>query len=288
MNKKAIIFGSAGQDGIFLAKQCKARGIDCIPLINNSKGDVRNYNSVSKIIRLVNPDYIFHLSAKSSASHDLVFDNHEIISTGVLNILESTKKFTPNAKVFIVGSGLQFKNDEHPISEDVEFEGRDPYSIARIQSVYAGRYYRSLGLNVYIGYLFNHDSEYRSLDSVSQKIIQFVKKIKLGEYGKLIIGNISVKKEWGYAEDIVNGILDLVEQNNFSEAIIGTGVAYSIESWLDICFKYAGHDWQDFVEIKPLYVPEYKILVSNPSRIKSIGRKPKVDIDELASIMINH
>ena len=288
MNKKAIIFGAGGQDGFFLALCCKKRGIECISLVNNKDGDVRDYSKVSKIISNEKPDFIFHLSAKSSASHDLVFENHKIISTGALNILEATKKHAPNSKVFIVGSGLQFINNELPISEETDFEARDPYSVARIQSVYSARYYRTLGLKVYIGYLFNHDSEHRSPNCVTQKIVHFAKNIQSGAHTQLNIGNIFVKKEWGYAGDIVNGILDLVEQDKYSEAIIGTGVAYSIEKWLELCFDLVGHDWKKFVITDSSYTPEYMTLVSNPTRIMSLGWKPKVDMKELASIMMNY
>jgi GDPmannose 4,6-dehydratase len=288
LKEKAIIFGSAGQDGIFLQRLCKNRKIDCICLTNNKEGDVRNYHLVSNIIRRENPNYVFNFSAISSAKHELVMDNHEIISTGALNILESVKNFSPKSKVFIVGSGLQFKNNEIPISEEDEFEARDPYSVARIHSTYASRYYRNLGLKIYIGYLFNHDSQFRSLNSVSQKVVQFVKQIESKDNYPLEIGNIDVKKEWGYAEDIASGILDLVAQNDFYEAVIGTGIAYSIEEWLEICFKHYGFNWKDFVKIKSSYTPEYKILVSKPSKMMSIGWKPKVDIERLAHIMINH
>jgi len=287
MNKKAIIFGAKGQDGLFLSKLCKSKGIECLSL-GIKDGDIRKYSTVSSIIKSQHPDYIFNLAAKSSARHELVFENHEIISSGALNILESVKKYSPSTKVFIAGSGLQFKNNELPITEDTEFEARDPYSVSRIQSVYASRYYRSMGLKVYIGYLFNHDSEYRSLNCLTQNVVQFVKKLNQGKFGELTIGNISVEKEWGYAGDIVNGILELVEQDDFYEAIIGTGKSYSIKNWLEICFEQVGYNWKEFVNIESLYTPEYARLVSNPSKIMSLGWSPKVDINELASIMINY
>jgi GDPmannose 4,6-dehydratase len=284
--KKAIIFGSDGQDGILLSKECSDRGILCIPISKSTGLDIVRFDQVSEIIRTEKPDYIFHFAAYSSANHNLVFKNHEVISTGTLNILESVKTYSINSKVFIVGSGLQFKNDESPISEDTEFEARDPYSVSRIQSVYAARYYRRLGVRAYIGYLFNHDSQYRSKNSVSQKIVSFVQGLKKGQMGELNIGNIYVEKEWAYAGDIVNGILCLIEQDKIMEAVIGTGLCYSVKDWLEICFRQAGYDWKDFVIQDNLYIPEYKRLVSNPKKILSLGWRPSVDIDELASIMI--
>jgi len=190
--------------------------------------------------------------------------------------------------VFLSGSAMQFKNEGLPIDEKTPFEARSPYAVARIQSVYAGRYYRSaFGMRVYVGYFFNHDSPLRTERHINQKIISVVKRIASGSRETLELGNLDVKKEFNYAGDIVEAVWALINQDNVYEAVIGSGIAYSIKDWVEYCFKKANRNWQDFVVLKNGFVPEYKILVSNPQVIKSVGWTPKVNFYQLADMMMD-
>jgi GDPmannose 4,6-dehydratase len=173
-----------------------------------------------------------------------------------------------------------------PIDENTPFAPLSPYAVSRIHSVYAGRYYRSLGLKVYAGYFFNHDSPLRTEQHVNQKIAAAAMRIAAGSSEKLEIGNIAVKKEFNFAGDTVEAVWTLVNQENVYEAVIGSGEAHSIEEWLNLCFRKAGKNWRDYVVIKGDYTPEYQILVSNPVLIKSLGWEPKTIIEHLAEMMM--
>src|SRR5277367_2342099 len=108
---------------------------------------------------------------------------------------------------------MQFKNEGLPIDELTPFEASSPYSVSRIQSVYAARYYRSVfGLEVYTGYFFNHDSPLRAENHVNQKIAAAVKRIGAGSNEKLYLGNINVRKEFNYAGELVEAVWILVNQ----------------------------------------------------------------------------
>jgi GDPmannose 4,6-dehydratase len=287
---KAIIFGANGQDGALLSKLLKEKNIDVIDVSRSTgrfMGDVADYGFVEALIKNHSPDYIFHFAANSSTRHETLFDNHQAISTGTLNILESVHQYCSHAKVFLSGSAMQFRNDETPIDERTPFEASSPYSIARIQSVYAGRYYRTtFGMAVYCGYLFNHDSRLRSERHINQKIVSAVNRIANGSNEKLELGNIDVEKEFNYAGDIVEAIWILVNQDDVFEAVIGCGEAHSIKEWLEYCFKKINKNWKDFVVINPNYKAEYKILVSNSTLLRSLGWHPKVNFNELADMML--
>jgi GDPmannose 4,6-dehydratase len=289
---KAIIFGISGQDGHFLSDLLKEKKIEVLGVSRSEgdfRGDIASYIFVEALIKNHKPDYIFHFAANSSTRHETLFDNHQSISTGTLNILESVRQHCPKTKVFLSGSAMQFKNEECPIDEQTPFEASSPYSIARIQSVYAGRYFRSsFGLSVYCGYFFNHDSELRSERHVNQKVVSAVKRIAKGSTEILELGNIDVKKEFNYAGDIVEAIWILVNQNSIFEAIIGSGEAHSIKEWTAYCFQKINKNWEDFVTIKQDFTPEYKILVSNPSLLRTLGWRPKVSFHQLADIMLEN
>jgi GDPmannose 4,6-dehydratase len=287
---KTIIFGINGQDGYYLKEICQKRKIEVIGVSRSSgnwiQGDVSNFIFVENFIKKEKPEYIFHVAANSTTKHEALFENHETISTGTLNILESVKRHSPESRVFITGSGVQFENTGKPISETDNFEAKSPYSIARIQSVYAARYFRSLGIRVYVGYLFHHASPLRKDNHISKMIANAVKRIANGSNEKITLGDISVKKEWAFAGDIAEGIFSLINQDKIFEACIGTGKAYSIQDWLEICFNRINKDWKEYVNLKESFLPEYKILVSDPSTINSTGWQPKITFENLCDMML--
>ena len=287
---RALIFGINGQDGFYLDRLLRQKGLE-VTGVSRSKGDwlqgnVGDHPFTQSLIRELQPDYIFHLAANSRTGHELLFEHQETIVGGTLHILESVYKHSPHSRVFITGSGLQFENLGEPIHEKAPFVAIDAYSLARIQSVFAGRYYRSKGVKVYTGYLFHHDSPMRTAKHLNRKIADAALAAAEGKDYSLSIGDITVEKEFGFAGDIVNGILHLVQQGEVFEACIGTGKAYRIEKWLELCFGAMGKNWKDHVELKEGYKPAFKKMLSDPSLIRSTGWKPEVEIEELAQRML--
>jgi GDPmannose 4,6-dehydratase len=288
---RALVFGANGQDGYYLAQLCKTLGIECIGISRSGnwhQGDISNYQQVEQLVRHYSPDYIFHLAANSTTRHDVLFENHQTISTGTLNVLEAVYQHSPKTKVFIAGSGLQFENKGEPISEKTPFAATSPYAVARIQSVYAARYYRSLGISTYVGYLFHHESPQRKDNHISKKIILATKRIASGSEEIIELGDITVEKEWAFAGDIVEGILKLVRQDQIFEAVIGTGVAYSIQNWLEECFALIDKNWSDHVHLKTDFTPDFNRLVSDPSVIKTLDWEPTMSLHELACMMFQN
>jgi GDPmannose 4,6-dehydratase len=284
---KALLFGVNGQDGYYLARLLQGEGLDVLGIGRGSAVNLSRYESVKKIVEETKPDFIFHLAANSTTSHDAMFDNEATIAQGSINILEAVKNHSPKSKTFISGSGLQFKNSGKPIRESDNFEANSAYAVSRIHSVFAARYFRTFGLKVYVGYFFNHDSPRRSERHMTKRISEAAKRIAAGSNEVLEIGNISTVKEYGYAEDIVRGLWSLVRQVSIFEANIGTGKGYSIENWLDICFTSVNKNWHDFVALKPGFKSEYDRLVCDPSLMTAIGWEHQTSIEQLARIMMS-
>ncbi len=287
---KALIFGAAGQDGHYLRGVLEERGFDVIGTSRKGspvEADVADFERVVELLREHRPTHILHLAAASTTRHDAVFDNHEAIATGTINVLEAARCQAPDARVFITGSGVQFRNDGNPIDEETPFEASSPYSVARIHSVYAARYYRSLGLKTFVGYLFHHESPRRRASHVSKMIALAVQRIAGGSDETIELGDIGVTKEWTFAGDVARGIATLMNQTDVHEAVIGSGKDYSIEQWLGVCFRLIGKDWRDHVRTREGFEPEYRRLVSNPSRIRNLGWAPEVDFEALARMMVN-
>jgi GDPmannose 4,6-dehydratase len=286
---KALVFGADGQDGHYLIEQLGARGVEAVGVSRSGewrRGDVSRLDQVEALMREIRPRYVFHLAARSTTRHDALFENHETISTGTLNVLESAHRHAPDARVFIAGSGLQFRNDGAPIDEDAPFEASSPYAVARIQATYAARYYRSLGLRAYVGFLFHHESPLRKPEHLSCLIARAARRIAAGSGETLEIGDTSVVKEWTFAGDSVAAMLTLVDQEAVFEAVIGSGEGHSVEEWLERCFGAVGRSWRDHVRLKPGFRAEYPALISRPRRLQALGWQPRVSFDALAAMMM--
>jgi GDPmannose 4,6-dehydratase len=286
---KAIIFGANGQDGFYLSQLLASYKVDVIGVSRNGdflRADISDYSSVLNLIETHLPDYVFHLAANSTTQHAVMFENHATIETGTLNILEAVRLKSPQTKVFISGSALQFKNENRPIKETNEFEANDPYAVSRIQSVYAARYFRKLGIKVYVGYFFNHDSPRRTEKHLSQKIAKAVVRISKGSDEKIEIGDLDAIKEYTFAGDVVKGLWLFINQEQVFEANISSGIGYSVLDWVKICFELVGLDYKNYVVQNHNFKSEYKKLVSDPTVIRSLGFNPEVSFEALAKMMI--
>ena len=285
---KAIIYGASGQDGYYLAQLLSAEAID---LINVSRSgdflhtDISEWKEVSELIRMHQPDYVFHLAALSTTQHFAWEENHQTISTGALYLLEAVHQYSRHTKVFLSGSGLQFKNEGKPIKESDPFDATSVYAVSRIHTVYMARYYRTLGLKIYIGYFFNHDSPMRSAKHVSRKISDAVRRIAAGQR-KNQDRDPSVKR-MGICRRYRKSHLDPGGARPYFEATIGTGIAYSISDWIRVCFEFVHVDPAGLVEEEKGFISEYRILVSDPTTIFSLGWRPEVSFNNLAQMMMH-
>jgi GDPmannose 4,6-dehydratase len=287
---KALIFGISGQDGFYLRELCLKQNIEVVGVSRSLgewiQGSVSDFSFVENLIKEEKPDYIFHFAANSTTRHDAIFENHEAIGTGTINILEACKRYSRNSRVFISGSALQFCNSGEPINETVGFSATSPYVISRNYSVYAARYYRGLGLKVYVGYFFHHDSPLRSTKHINAKIVDCALSNYKGIHQELVIGNSSVVKEYNFAGDFMEAIWLMVNQDKVSELVIGSGQGYSIAHWLEICFDLVGLNWKDYVSVPDNFKADFDSLVSDPKELYRLGWKPKVDINDLAKMMM--
>lgn len=286
---KALIFGASGQDGHYLGEICREQDVEPIGVSRAGaplRGDVARRDEVEALVREHAPGYVFQLAANSTTRHDALFENHETISTGALNVLEAVRRHAPEARVFIAGSGVQFENTGAPISERATFAATSPYAVARIQSVYAARYFRSLGVRAYVGYLFHHESPLRKPGHVAMKIALAARRIAAGSDERLELGDPTVEKEWTFAGDVARAMFTLIRQDDVFEAAIGSGEAHSISEWVEACFRVTGRAWRDHVDVRAGFVPEYRRLVSDPTTIRGLGWAPAVPLPGLARMMV--
>lgn len=275
---KAVVTGSDGQDAQFLIPLLQHHGYGVIAIGRSLT--TTSFPRAAVWMR-ERPEYVFHLAATSSTEHDAASENHDTIGGGTLNILEAAWNHSKETKIFVAGSGLQFVNRSLPIRETDEFSHASHYACARNYSTLLCRYYRDKGLRIWNGFLFNHESPYRKARHMSQRIARAAA-LKT----EIQVGSLAVEKEWTFAADTVEAIWSLVNQDEIFEANIATGIPKSIGEYADACFAAVGLSAREFVSEKKGFVPEYRSLFGEPSRILSTGWRPKVDFTDLASIMV--
>jgi GDPmannose 4,6-dehydratase len=180
---------------------------------------------------------------------------------------------------------------EVPQKETTPFYPRSPYGVAKVYGHWISVNYReSFGLFAVSGILFNHESPRRGLEFVTRKISNGVARIKVGLAKELCLGNLEARRDWGFAGDYVNAMWNMLQQENPSDYVIGTGETHSVREFCEEAFGHVGLDYKDFVvQDQRFYRPaEVDLLVSEPTKARQIlGWEPRVGFKELVKMMVD-
>jgi GDPmannose 4,6-dehydratase len=318
MAKTALITGITGQDGSYLAEFLLDRGyyvyglmrrsssfntnrIDHIyqdphepnPRLNLIYGDLNDASSLNKILRDVQPDEIYNLGAQSHVmvSFDIPEYTGDVTGLGTARLLEAIRESHLEPRFYQASSSeLYGLAQETPQNETTPFYPRSPYACAKAYAFYMVRNYReAYGFFACNGILFNHESPRRGETFVSRKITRAATRIKVGLPGKLYLGNLEARRDWGYAPEYVEAMWRMLQQDKPDDYVIATGETHSVREFVEEAFNILGLEWQKYVEIDPRYIrpTEVDLLLGDFSKAKKdLGWKPKVSFKELVRIMV--
>ena len=318
--KRALITGITGQDGSYLTELLVAKGYEVHGIVRRSSsfntgridhlysdphetnvrlrlhfGDLNDASSLHTIVSQVCPDEIYNLGAQSHVrvSFDIPEYTGEITGLGTLRILETIRKVGLACRFYQASSSEMYgKASESPQSETTPFHPRSPYACAKAYAFYIAQNYReAYGMHVSNGILFNHESERRGETFVTRKITRAVGRIKHGLQNELYLGNLDAKRDWGHAEDYVDAMWLMLQQEQADDYVVGTGQTHSVREFLDLAFQQVGLDYRDFVHIDPRYFrpAEADSLLADPSKAQRVlGWKPKLSFEDLVTRMVNH
>ena len=195
--------------------------------------------------------------------------------------------------LYFAGTSEQFGNskDERQ-NENTPFNPQSPYAVSKVAAFnYVKNYRESYGLYACSGITFNHEHELRGLEFVTRKISYYAAMIKKGFLKELHLGNIESKRDWGYAEDYMEAIWLMLQQDKPQDYVIGTGEAHSVKEFLEIAFNHVGLNWQDYVVIDDNFKRPVDIdcLLADASKIKKeLGWESKVKFEELVKQMVEY
>jgi GDPmannose 4,6-dehydratase len=309
--KRALITGIGGQDGSFLAELLLEKGYEVHGLVRGAAeqaperiaafedrvtlhaGDLLDEGSLTAVLRASMPDEVYNLAATSSVSQSwrLAVATAESTAVGVTRLLEAIHTVSPEARFYQASSSEMFgRARETPQSESTAFYPRSPYGVAKVYGHFITVNYReSFGIHASSGILFNPESPRRAQSFVSRRITHGVASIKLGLAEELVLGNLDVRRDWGYAKEHVEAMWLMLQQDEPGDFVIGTGVAHSVRDIVDRAFAHVGLDPGDYVRQDPELARPADIeeVVADPAKAdRELGWRATTTFDELVAMMV--
>ncbi|HEX3561224.1 MAG TPA: GDP-mannose 4,6-dehydratase [Solirubrobacterales bacterium] len=309
--KRALITGVSGQDGSYLAELLLDKGYEVHGLVHGSTdqrfehlepildqitlypGDLVDEHSLIGVLNRSAPDEIYNLAAMSSVAESwrLAVATAEYTAVGVIRLLEGIRQVCPEARFYQASSSEMFGRAlETPQTEQTPFYPRSPYGVAKVYGHFITVNYReSFGLHASSGILFNHESPRRGQAFVSRRISRGVASIKLGLSDELVLGNLDVRRDWGYAKDYVEAMWLMLQQEEADDYVIGTGVSHSVRDIVDAAFACVDLKADDHVRIDPELARPADIeeLVADPAKAReALGWESRVSFEEVVEMMV--
>lgn len=314
MTKKALITGITGQDGAYLAQFLLAkkyqvyglvarrtsdslwrlRELGVEPSVKLINGDMMDPASLVRAMEESEASEVYNLAAQSfvGTSWQQPSLTGQVTALGVTHLLEAIRLINPRAKFYQASSSEIFgliQTEQQ--NEKTPFYPRSPYGVAKLYGHWMTVNYReSFGLHASNGILFNHESPLRGIEFVSRKITRGVAQIKKGNIDKLYLGNIDVKRDWGYAGDYVEAMWLMLQQEKPDDYVIATGKSVTVRELCRLAFVQVGLNYQDYVVIDPkLFRPaEVDILLGDPIKAKKqLDWQSKTSLKQLVSMMVD-
>jgi len=311
--KTALICGISGQDGAYLAELLLKKGYtvwgtsrdaqisnfsnlldlgikDRVKLESMALNDFR---SVLQAIKKSNPDEIYNLAGQTSVglSFQQPVETLESIVTGTLNLLEAIRFLDIPVKFYNAGSSECFGDTgEIAASEDTPFRPRSPYAVAKAAAFWEVANYReAYEIFACSGILFNHESTLRPERFVTQKIVATACRIAQGSQEKLYLGNINIKRDWGWSPEYVEAMYLMLQQDRPDDYVICTGETSSLEEFVVATFTALSLNWQDHVVVdSKLFRPtDLEIGKGNAEKAKNnLGWKAKYKMRDVVNMMV--
>ena len=310
---RALICGVSGQDGAYLADLLLKKGYTVIGTSRDAQTSsfsgltrlgiiervqlesmaTHDFRSVLHLLRKVEPDEIYNLSGQSSVglSFGQPVETLDSIITGTVNLLESVRFLGRPCRYYSAGSGECYGDTiANGAVEDAPFRPRSPYAVAKATTFWLVANYReAYGLHASTGILFNHESPLRPLRFVTRKIVATACRIALGGKETLTLGNLGIRRDWGWAPEYVEAMWRMVQCEKPDDFIIATGMSHSLEDFVRLTFAELDLDWREHTTVseslfRPTDISEGKGDASKAERV--LGWKARSNMPDVVSMMV--
>ena len=317
--KKALITGINGQDGSYLAEFLIDKGYEVWGTIKRNSvsenqtsriesvyeqikdnlryADLTDLSSILSVLKECDPDEIYNLGAQSHVriSFDQPIYTAMATGLGVLNVIEAVKIHNPKIKVYQASSSEMFGNSIDPDGfqrETTPLIPVSPYGCSKVFAYNICRNYRnSYGMFISNGILFNHESPRRGVNFVTNKVVKAAVEIKLGLKTQLALGNLDATRDWGHAQDYVEAMWLILQQESPDDFVCSTGVSHSVRDLVEYTFGKLDLKWENFVtqDEKFLRPEELNDLKGDSTKLRKLtGWQPKYTFQTMLDEMISY
>ncbi|MFI5494855.1 GDP-mannose 4,6-dehydratase [Actinoplanes sp. NPDC051859] len=318
MPKVALITGTTGQDGSYLAELLLDKGyvvhglkrrsssfnterierVDVHPRHPDARlflhyGDLGDMGSLVHLIREVQPDEVYNLGAQSHVrvSFDVPGYTADVTGLGAVRVMEAIRIAGVNCRVYQASSSEMYGSTPPPQRETTPFHPRSPYGCSKVFAYWSAVNYREAwDMHVSNGILFNHESPRRGENFVTRKISRAVARIEAGIQDTLFLGNLDAVRDWGYAPEYVEAMWLMLQQDKPDDYVIATGEARTVREFVHAAFAMVDIDWEKHVQIDPQYMrpTEVDALIGDASKAREqLGWVPKTGFTDLVRIMVD-
>jgi GDPmannose 4,6-dehydratase len=311
--KVALIAGITGQDGAYLARFLLEKGYvvhgtsrdaalarldglialgisEQITLHSMSPAD---FQSVAQVIEGAAADEIYNLSGQSSVALSFTQPAETLagITLGTLNMLETLRRLRRTVRFYNAGSSECFGNTGTvAANEQTAFRPKSPYGVAKAAAISLVTNYReSYGLFACSGLLFNHESPLRPSRFVTRKVTAAAARIAAGSRERLALGNLSIRRDWGWAPDYVEAMWKMLQRDHPDDFVVASGVTHSLEELVAMAFAEVGLTWRDHVDYDSSLARSSDIMCSlgDPSKAAQILHwRPTIKLPEILARMV--
>jgi GDPmannose 4,6-dehydratase len=313
--KTAVITGISGQDGIYLSKFLLDKGYKVIGIIRSyrllnftnfiylginpsniifEELDLMDMANIIRFLKKYKPNEIYNLAAQSSVSQsfDQSIGTFSFNTYSVNNLLESIKLINSEIKLYQASSSEMFGRVKSlPIKLSTPMSPISPYGISKMASFFMVKTYRE-SYNIFAsnGILFNHESPFRAKNFFTKKIINGAIAIKDGKQKFLEVGNLQIKRDFGYAKNYVEAMWKLLQQEKPKDIIICSGESIMLRDVVEYVFKKLEIDKSLIIEKKEFYRPNeiFDIYGDNSEAKKTLNWDYNLSFFKVLDILIDY
>jgi GDPmannose 4,6-dehydratase len=311
MARRALVTGIGGQDGSYLAELLLGHGYDVFGTVLGSPErypsldgirdritflelDLTDSAAVASAIGDVRPDETYHLASVSfvPASWEDPVGTLKLASLAPAALLHALVTEHPAGRFLNAASGEIFgAPDEAPQTERTPIAPITPYGAGKAFAYFlTGAFRRHQALHASSAILFNHESPRRPEHFLTRKVSRGAAAISLGLEQELRLGDLSARRDWGFAGDYVRAMWLMLQADEPDDYVVATGEAHSVEEFVAAAFAHVALDWRDYVRFDEAFArgsSDAPALVGDPSGIRDrLGWEPEVRFDELVRMMV--
>lgn len=330
--KTAVVTGVTGQDGAYLTElllnkgykvfgtfrrtssvnfwRLEEVGVASHPNLELVEFDLTDLSTNIRLIESSKPSEVYNLAAQSfvGVSFEQPITTGEITGVGAVNVLEAIRIVNPEIRFYQASTSEMYgKVQAIPQDEDTRFHPRSPYGVAKLYAHWMTINYRE-SYNIFgvSGILFNHESPLRGREFVTRKITDGVAKIKLGKLDILELGNLSAKRDWGYAKEYVDGMWRMLQVGKPDNYVLATNRTETVRDFVTMAGRAAGFQIEfsgqgeneigidaksgkTLVRVNPkFYRPaEVELLIGNAEKARrDLGWQAETTLEQLCHMMV--